>query len=160
MGIVGRVVGGVVGVGLVAAGGVAFQDDAVRDETGVIQEAGEVGAFRIQVGDCLQDPGDGLIESVAAVPCSEAHEFEAYHSFDVSFVEWPGEAAISEEAGVGCYDQFFPFVGMKYEQSIYEFTWLEPTKDSFEQIDDKEVLCLVTPYEGGTKTGTARDTAQ
>ncbi len=160
MGIVGRVVGGVVGVGLVAAGGVAFQDDAVRDESGVIEEAGEVGAFRIQVGDCLQDPGDGLIESVAAVPCGEPHWSEAYHSFEVGFADWPGGEAISEEAGQGCYGQFSAFVGMSYEQSIYEFTWLEPTQDSFEQVDDKEVVCLISLYEGGTKTGTARNASQ
>lgn len=160
MGIVGKIVGGVAGVGLLAGGAAAFQDDAVRDEAGVIQEGGEVGAFRIQVGDCLQDPGSGMIESVDAVPCSDPHALEVYDSFEVSFLEWPGEEAVSEAAGQGCYDRFFPFVGMKYEQSIYDFSSLYPTKDSFEQIDDKEVLCLMSLYEGGTKTGTARNSSR
>ncbi|MCP3853728.1 MAG: hypothetical protein GY713_07030 [Actinomycetia bacterium] len=160
MGIVSRVVGGVVGVGILAGGAAALQDDAVRDDSGVIQEAGDVGAFRIQVGDCVQDPGTGAIESVAAVPCAEPHDLEAYASFALDFDEWPGEDAIGEAAGMGCFDQFAGFVGMTYEESIYDFTWLEPTEESFNEIDDKEVLCMLGLYEGGTMTGSARDASQ
>jgi len=160
MGIVGKIVGGIAGVGLVAGGAAAFQDDAVRDETGVVQEAGAVGAFRIQVGDCLADPGTGLVETVDAVPCSDPHQSEAYHSFELTFLDWPGEEGLSEAAGQGCYDQFFPFVGMTYEQSIYDFTWLEPTEASWNEIDDREVVCFVSLYDGGDKTGSARNASQ
>ncbi len=160
MGIASRVVGGLVGVGIIAGGAVAVQDDAVRDDSGVIQEAGDVGAFRILVGDCVQDPGTGTVASVGAVPCVEPHDLEAYASFDLDFDQWPGEDAIGEAAGMGCYDQFAGFVGVTYEESIYDFTWLEPTEESFNEIDDKKVLCLLGLYDGGTMTRTAFNTAQ
>lgn len=59
---IGRLVGGgVAGLGLVGAGslGLAGEDNTTRDETGAVVDGGEVGAFRVRLGDCLQDATDG-----------------------------------------------------------------------------------------------------
>ena len=37
---------------------------------------------------------------------------------------------------------------------------MAPTKDSWEQIDDREVLCLITMMDGSTSTGSAEGSRQ
>tara|TARA_B110000459_G_C16619231_1_gene500669 strand:- start:3053 stop:3235 length:183 start_codon:yes stop_codon:yes gene_type:complete len=41
----------------------------VRDESGAVVEAGEVGSLRLKVGDCLGAQAVGEVESVPVVRC-------------------------------------------------------------------------------------------
>lgn len=160
---VGKIIGGVAGLGLVGASylGVAGQDDTVRDEDGTVIEAGEVGAFRIQLGDCLADNVDGDFESVTAVPCAEPHTSEVFHAFNLQLGDdFPGLTAIQEAADAGCFPAFEPFVGAAYETSVYFFGAVTPTEASWNGVDDREVLCLITGEAGTSLTGTARGTAR
>ena len=43
----------------------------------------------------------------------------------------------------GCYEAFPDYVGTEFESSIYDFTWLEPTTESWEQRGDRTVNCLL-----------------
>ena len=160
----GKIVGGTVaGLGLVGLGfaGIAGQDNTTRDETGAIVEGGELGAFRIRIGDCIGGEMGDLVESVEGVPCDQLHEFEVYHAFNIPEGDngYPGDASIEEQAYIGCYDAFAPFVGATYEESLYGFNTLTPTKEGWEELDDREVLCLIGFYDGSLKIGTARGTA-
>ena len=152
--------GAVVGLGLVGAGytGLGGQDNTTRDDNGDIVEAGEVGAFRIQLGDCLNGMTTGLIESMEGVPCTTPHDVEVYHAFLLPDGEYPGDDAISEAASNTCYDAFEPFVGHEYETSIYDYSFLSPSLGSWDELDDREVLCLMDNYDRTKKTGTARNT--
>ena len=164
-----RLVGGVIaagaaGLGLVGAGvvtGIAGEDHSTRDDSGAIVESGEVGAFRIRLGDCLATlVFDGPIESVDAVPCSEPHRAEVYGAFNIRTPDdaaFPGEASINTQSDDGCYSRFSPFVGFPYERSVYGFASIGPSKDSWEQIDDREVLCLVLMEDGSLTTGSAKN---
>ncbi len=151
---------GVAGLGLVGAGmtGLAFDDDTTRDESGEITEAGDVGAFRIRLGDCMVDPGEGTIESVEAVPCDEPHDLEIYHAFNLVGAEYPDD--IDDQASSGCYNVFEPFVGERYETSLYDFMVITPTAESWEAVDDREVLCALSSWDGTSSTGSARATAR
>lgn len=60
---------------------------------------------------------------------------------------FPGTAALTEHAIAGCLDAFEPFVGRSYEDSIFGFNTLAPTKASWEQHDDRELLCLIGDYD-------------
>jgi hypothetical protein len=40
-------------------------------------------------------------------------------------------------------------VGMSYDQSALEVTWLEPTEESWE-AGDRELVCLITDPAGQT----------
>ena len=158
---IGRIVGGaVVGLGLVGAGytGLGGEDNTTRDDNGDIVESGEVGAFRIQLGDCLNGATTGLIESMEGVPCSAPHDVEVYHAFNLPDGPYPGDASISQSVGDACYDAFEPFVGHDYETSIYDISSLSPTLGSWNELDDREVLCLMDMYDGSKKNGTARNT--
>lgn len=155
----GRIIGGIAGLGLVGASymGVAGQDDTVRDESGTVVEGGEVGAFRIQLGDCIQDPGEGEFESVAAVPCAQPHEAEVYHAFMLrDRPTFPGTEVTFEEADLGCYEAFGRFVGQSYEYSSLDYGTITPTEVTWNELDDREVLCLIYDSAGLT-TGTLRD---
>ncbi len=155
----GRIIGGIAGLGLVGASymGVAGQDDTVRDEAGNVVTGGDVGAFRIRLGDCIQNPGEGEFESVAAVPCAQPHDSEVYHAFMLADrPTFPGMEATFAEADEGCYEAFGRFVGQTYENSTLDYATISPTEVTWNEIDDREVLCLI--YDSASLTsGTLRD---
>ena len=163
---IGRIVAGgaVAGLGLVGVGytGLAGQDDTTRSDTGAIVEGGELGAFRIRVGDCLAASADGEFESIEGIPCSEPHADEVYHAFNLAEGDgsWPGDSQVADEADLGCYNAFAPFVGLDYESSVYGYSTISPTEGSWNGLDDREVLCLIGNYDGTSKTGSARNTAR
>ncbi|MDX1493043.1 MAG: septum formation family protein [Longimicrobiales bacterium] len=147
-----KVVGWSAVAGVAVFGGVnAFGDDTTRNAQNEIVEAGGLGAFAIEVGDCLNLPSDlNQVQSVEGVPCNEAHSAQAYALFDlVGFGdEFPGAEAFAEQAGQGCYDRFEGFVGVPYEESELYFTNFEPTAESWTQLDDREIVCLLVPETG------------
>ena len=137
------------------------QDDTTRDEEGAILEGGEVGAFSIKVGDCIGAEVGTSVETVEGVPCGEPHQYEVYHAFDIPTGDgtFPGETEVDEAANQGCLEAFADFVGLAYEQSIYSVLPLTPTSETWTDLDDREVLCLIGNGDGTPLTGSARDTA-
>jgi len=139
----------------------AESDESVRDENDAIVESGEVGVFSMQLGDCLENMGVGDgIESAVGVPCSSPHESEVYYSFNLEGDEFPGEDEVGIASDEGCFDAFEPFVGAPYETSIFDIITLNPTKDSWELGDDREVLCLLIRVDGEMMEGSAEGAAQ
>jgi len=140
--------------GIAIFGGVAaFGDDTIRNEQNEIVEAGGLGAFVIEVRDCLNLPSESsMVQSVEGVPCSQPHNAQAYAVFDlVGFGDaFPGSAAFEEQAGKGCYDRFEGFVGIRYEESELDFMTLEPSAESWTELDDREIVCLLVLPDQGT----------
>jgi len=159
-----EVIKNVVGWGAVAGaavfGGVsAFGDATTRNDQNEIIESGGLGAFSIEVGDCLNLPSElNAVQSVEGVTCNQAHGAQAYAVFDLTGFgdAFPGSAAFDEQAGAGCLDKFESFVGIPYEQSELYVTTLEPTEETWVQVDDREIVCLLVP-ESGTFTYDARN---
>lgn len=161
---IGRLVGtGVAGLGLVGAGyaGLAGQDDSTRDESGAIVDGGEVGAFRIRLGDCFGETTGEDLESVDAVPCDQLHRYEVYAAFNLPYDDgaaFPGRTTVQEQADLGCLERFDGFVGAAYETSIYGIGAITPSEGSWDEVDDREVLCLISNYDGSSKSGSAEGT--
>jgi hypothetical protein len=136
-----------------------FPKEAARDaETQEISEAGQADVFTLAIGDCFNDADAEEIDSVDAIPCTEAHDYEAYHAFDVSAEEaFPGDEAITAAAEAGCLAEFPNFVGLSYEESTLDFNYLSPTEGSWES-GDHEILCIVIAQEKttGSLAGVAR----
>ena len=154
------VIKNVVGWGAVAgvavfAGVSALGDDTTRNDQNEIIESGGLGAFAIEVGDCLNLPSEDFeigeeMTSVEGMPCSQAHNAQAYALFDLTGFSdaFPGAAAFAEQSGTGCLDRFESFVGVPYEQSELYFMTLQPTREGWVQMDDREITCLLVPESG------------
>jgi putative regulator of septum formation len=150
IGIVVAVVGAIVGW---------TQRPADRDATGAIVAEGSVDAFQVRVGDCFDDAAlDGdEVNSVAGVPCSKPHDNEVYAVFDVAEQSFPGEA-LAGIAHEGCLERFEGFVGNDYESSSLDIATMYPSRESWQQQSDREVICAVYDLEEKKLTGTAKGT--
>jgi hypothetical protein len=152
-------------LGIVAAAGAlvlglgACSDEPDRDESGVITEEGDADVFTLQVGDCMSDQAGatGEVTDVPVVPCEEPHDSEIYYAYTVPDADaFPG--TFQEHVDAQCLPQFQTFVGLPYEQSALELTWLEPTIESWNE-GDRELLCIVADPAGGV-TGSLQGAAR
>ncbi len=149
------------GLAVTACSNSATSDATERDASGEVVDGGEVGVFRLQQGDCIAEATEqDVLDSLPVVPCSDPHQLEIYHVFDLADGDWPGESAVSDRSAEGCLAAFAGFVGIGFDQSAYDVTPLMPSQQSWEQIDDREVLCALFEFDGTLKTGSARGTAR
>ena len=139
----------------------AGEQDATRDETtGEIVENEEVGVFRLQVGDCLVMPSGGIageeVETMEAIPCGEPHDGEVLALVTVPGDEdapFPGQAAVSTQAQEDCVAEFQTATGRDFmTDPDWDLTFLSPTADSWAFGDDREIVCIATPLDGGLTT--------
>jgi hypothetical protein len=166
-----RVVRPAAGAAIVAAAALALsgcsmfggdsKDPERDDTTGEITAAeDQADVFSLKVGDCL-DSADmsGTVSTVAARPCGEAHDSEVYASTMMSDASYPGDEATQAQADTFCYAEFTTFVGLSYDASALNLFSLTPTQDTWDGMDDREILCIVQDSAGGltaTLQGAAR----
>ena len=125
-------------------------EPAVRDESGEITESSEADVFSLQVGDCLNETTTeetAEVTSVPTVPCGDPHDSEAYAATDMPDGDYPGDQAVIDASDAFCYEQFATFVGLSYDESVYGYTGFFPTKDTWEQLDDRTLQCIVSSEE-------------
>lgn len=126
-------------------------DEPERDESGDVTEASDADAFSIRVGDCLEsmDWGAEGFTTVPVIPCAEEHESEVYAAVDLPEGDYPGDESVATQADEYCYGEFQGFVGVAWEDSAYDYGYLSPSPESWEQ-GDREVLCMVMDPNGLT----------
>lgn len=142
---------------------VVNMQQADRDEAGAIIAAGDIDAFKIQVGDCYNDePATETTEEtteftdVAGLPCTEPHDNEVYAVFDTALTEFPGAEEMSNQSFEECLGRFDDFVGTKYEDSQLDITVMYPTSESWNELTDREIICVLydldlAKLEGGMR---------
>ncbi len=129
---------------------------AERDSSGAIVEAGTEDVFALEVGDCFDDPDEfGEIASVDVVPCSEPHDNEIFHTFDLPDGALPDTDAIDEAAFAGCLPAFEQYVGASYQESSLDISYLSPTAESWDR-GDREIACLLYDLNLEKLTGSMR----
>jgi hypothetical protein len=133
--------------------------DADRDEeTGQVTESANIDIFSLKVGDCTMDSPTGLLEDIDVVPCGEPHDQEVYYEItmpDGEFSETDVDAASQECIG----DAYTSFVGIGYQDSALDVTTITPTKDTWDQYNDRVIQCIIFDSAGqttGSLAGTAR----
>jgi hypothetical protein len=135
--------------GLLTGCGAADVDETTRDEQGVVTEGGELGVYKLRVGDCLdlgatatQEEGD--VESFQAIPCNTPHQGEVFLVKDKAYAEavWPGQDTVSDKADDVCLAAFEGYVGKALEDTDLDFVSLSPTEDSW-LSGDRGVTCVV-----------------
>ena len=151
----GRSILGIAGAAVAAVIGITSA--AQRNDAGEITAAGSVDAFEVRLGDCFDDEAfeSSEISEIPAVPCAEPHDNEVYALFDIQG-EWPGEERVEELAYEGCLERFAGAIGKTYEDSEIDYTVIYPTEGSWEQRDDREVVCVGFHMEYEKLTGSIR----
>jgi len=121
--------------------------DAARDDTGAIAEAGAVSVFALRIGDCFDDHEPGDVQRVAALPCDEAHDNEVFATFDLAAETWLGDDEVTRLGTEGCNERFTGVIGSTYEESVLDFYPMTPTEGSWDDRDDREVVCVAYHME-------------
>lgn len=136
--------------GALAVGAVGCGDD---DEGEPVIDLGESA-----VGTCL-DVGDEIgadVERLPAVPCEDPHTHEIFAIVDSADETYPGFEALEAEAQAACLEPFEEYVGVSAFDSELFYSWLVPTLTSWEQDDDREIVCVVGENNGAPLVGSVR----
>lgn len=118
---------------------------------------GQLDVFSLQVGDCVFDSPESEVETLDAISCSEDHDLEVYALFDLPDGDFPGNAEVDIAAENGCLERFDAYVGIAYAESVYGFTYLTPLEDGWNNLGDREVVCLLGRIDGEPNIGSAEN---
>lgn len=133
---------------------VGILSTARRDEGGAITGAGTVEINDLRVGDCFDSASD--TEEIAEVdgkPCTEPHEYELFHVATwTGSEEYPSDSDMEQLIIAECLPAFEGWVGIPYEESIYDIFWTAPTQESWD-AGDRLFQCAI--YEPGNTELTA-----
>ena len=149
-------------VGLLFASGLTACSggDATRDESSLeVIEGGDADVFSLQLGDCFNNVSSEEVSEVPVVPCSEAHDNEVFHIFEVPDGDFPGDEALDEAAAEECVPAFESFVGIAYMDSGLDYFPLTPTEAGWTVYGDREIVCSVYDPDAsvtGSLVGAAR----
>jgi hypothetical protein len=124
-----------------------------------------VSVFSIEPGQCFQTPSKvhAQLSELDRRPCDQPHTREAYAvveyaaaSGQTAATTYPGEQALSAFAQGSCAQHYRDYVGVDYLDSSLFFTYLMPSARSWQQDDDRKVICFVMGA-GQTLTSSVKD---
>lgn len=130
--------------------------DVARDDTGRAVEAGAVRVDRIRPGDCFDDQDDQSPGEIPVVPCEEPHDNEAFALVRVRGDDWPGQAALTDEAAARCREEFRRYRGAAVEGSELGIFYLLPSRETWEDDDDRTIVCALFADDLSKLTGSRR----
>lgn len=139
---------------------------AQRDAQGKVISAGSLSIFKLQVGDCINNPKDVsrrivTINDVPVVPCGQAHDMEVFAVLThpaAPGAPFPGEDQILQFAEGRCLQQFQAYVGKAYGDSGFNIAVVRPVAESWEKKDDRQVACVLSAA-GKRLTGSQKGSA-
>ncbi len=150
---------GVVAAGVAASVLLAGCASGVRSSAGQVTAPTTTDSFSVRVGDCLGKLPTESTTQLQLLPCDQEHYWEAFATATLTGDDFPGNAAVREQAGEACDQAFATFVGVEADKSKLNLTMLTPTSETWTQAGDRAVVCLVGNPSGGV-TGTLRDAAK
>ena len=115
--------------------------------------------FDIGVGDCFNYEESEEISDVELIQCDDPHQREVYAVVSIEVaagLAYPGDSRVGEVAWNLCLERFDEFVGTPYFDSVLDIETFLPTRDSWEDIDDREVTCLLYDIEDLYMEGSMR----
>lgn len=125
--------------------------------------------FDLRAGQCYNEGSwfdeerERRIELTATVACDQPHQREVF--FEAEFpapngAPFPGDVAMDEWSTEVCYGAFETFVGLEYELSRYEISFIHPTEATFEHEvgRHRRVTCVLFDLDGDELVGSARGT--
>ncbi|MDS1269547.1 septum formation family protein [Lipingzhangella sp. LS1_29] len=131
---------------------------AIVTMTGCGLLAAQSDVLNLDVGDCIADQNlQGEISDIELVHCEDPHFFEVYAVRELPDGPYPGDQHIATEADEFCYTEFAPFIGNDYETSVIEFDHLTPTEQSWDRVNDRDLVCLAFELDGSQVEGTLQN---
>ena len=117
--------------------------------------------FSLEVGDCFDDSPSQAAElsEVDEIPCSESHDNEVYAVGDhpaSSDAPYPGGDALDDYSTGYCLSEFDNYVGIDYQDSRLDLAYFSPTRDGWEDDDDREVACFLYDLNLAKLTGSMK----
>ena len=100
---------------------------------------------------------DGSLQTLTPtlVDCSQSHTFELFASLEHPAGQESGYPSdMSEYAEGECILRFNEFIGIPYEDSVFEVWWVEPVPETW-NVGDRQVICIVGRLDQQQSTGTA-----
>jgi hypothetical protein len=134
-----------------------------------------ISVFAVQPGQCFTAPSSVKVQlsTLTKTPCSKPHTQESYaivayqpsseatnSSTDAALTApYPGDDVLSKFAQGVCAQRYGSYVGVDFLDSRLFFTYLLPSARSWEQEDDRNVICFVTTT-GSTLTSSVKGSKQ
>ena len=121
------------------------------DAVGAENTPAMVARTSLAIGDCFNMDSDFAIpDDVTPRPCAELHGFELYGLHELDAGPFPGRESVDKSGVDYCIPLFTTYVGIDYDDSIYEVEYLFPTELGWAG-GDRVIECLIAG--DGTGTG-------
>ncbi|MGW0846904.1 DUF4190 domain-containing protein [Streptomyces sp. NPDC002787] len=140
----------------------AFTTGGARDAWDGFRDAASSagGAFSVDKGQCFDTPTgslEGYAYDVDIVPCAGEHDAEVFADFLMPDGDYPGDAAVTDEADEQCYERSELYAmdawALPLDVDVYYFT---PTRQSW-RYGDRQITCMFGNVDAeGTLTGSLR----
>jgi hypothetical protein len=162
LGGLGMLVLGAAGGGLATFAALAVADSAGVFDTDVTTygEGGDLETFALGNGQCATGDLDDATSYAegSAVSCEARHAVEHYASVEPPALGGEGgrfaRGDLEDFADSACYLAFEPYVGVTYDDSVFEYVPVLPTETTWDR-GTRTVHCVLIEYGGDTSTGSA-----
>jgi len=107
----------------------------------------------VEVSSCVNTSDlEGEVTDIPTVECTEEHDAQVFHKFDLEDGDFPGQDEVDSKAEEGCASEFEGFVGSALEESALGVNYMPPNEETWAKADDREVLCFLVTRDGSTVT--------
>ena len=138
-------------------------EEDLRDESGDIDTEGSLSASSLRVGDCLDEPLADSFVAVSVVPCERPHNWEVFavvdHPADKD-TPYPGDARIGQVSFDLCFVFFDGYIGRAYADSRLDISVIMPTRESWDEDDDREISCVLYDLDTLQMRGSMKDSGR
>lgn len=122
-----------------------------------------VSPFTLWVGACFDDGQDMRGEVMEVRSCAQSHDNEVF-AVVLDPAEpgapFPGNKHIETIANRECLAAFRSYVGIDYESSRFIWSPLVPDERTWDELDDRRVVCVLYDADFAPTAGTARGSRQ
>ena len=101
--------------------------------------------FQLRSGQCLNFPPNGTALA-HAVPCAQPHDAEIYGTVRVAGQQWPGEAALNEQAQQDCQNRLSGYLSQLALSNVAEF-YVYPGNSAW-AAGGRSVICEIRGTRG------------
>ena len=113
------------------------------------------------VGDCFNDTAHGTPEGgeITRADCASPHDAEVYALPTLpgaAGAPYPGDEQITRQGDQQCVDQFAPYVGIDYLDSMWDYAYFAPIEETWRKFDDRVIVCYLVDPEFKKLEGSKR----